>query len=105
VGGGLSRGARTLFNAKRFAIATLLYARGRPLTMAELRAATGLSWGDLDHQVRIMAREGLARAWKDTTPDGPRTFVALTREGERAYEELAGYLEGVLLSRGRRGHG
>ena len=99
----LSRRARHLFNAKRFAIATLLYIYGRA-TMAWLRRETGLSWGDLDSNVRSMAREGIVRVWKDTTVEGPRTFVELTPEGRKAYEELAAYLETVLDGT-RRGRG
>jgi len=100
VSAGLSRRARVLFNAKRFAIATILYAGGRA-TMGALREATGLSWGDLDSNIRLMAKEGLIRVWKDTTPAGPRTFIELTSEGYAAYEELADYLERVLARRGR----
>ena len=97
---GLSRGARALFSPKRFEIATVLLALG-PMTMAELRRATGLTWGDLDSNLRYLEREGLVRTRKVVTRGGPRTLVSLTREGEEAYRELAGYLEERLRRAGQ----
>ena len=83
--------ARLLFQAKRFAIATILYVRGETV-MRDLRRETGLSWGDLDSNVRAMERRGLAKTRKIITREGPRTAVSLTPRGRRAYERLVNYL-------------
>jgi len=90
--------AAALFSPKRFAIASLLYLRGS-MSMARLRELTGLSWGDLDSNVRFLARRGLAATRKVFTRRGVRTMVYLTEEGRRAYEELVDYLSGILASR------
>ncbi|MEB3851413.1 MAG: MarR family winged helix-turn-helix transcriptional regulator [Desulfurococcales archaeon] len=87
--------AAELFNPKRFAIASLLYLRG-PLTMGELQRATGLSWGDLDYNVRLLSRRGLVGSRRVLTGRGPRVVVFLTRDGVRAYEELVSYLRRSL---------
>ena len=94
-GGGLSRRASLLFNPKRFAIATILYIAG-PLPLSKLREATGLSWGDLDSNLRRLAREGIVSLERRLTNDGFRTFAMLTIEGMAAYRELARYLENTL---------
>ena len=90
--GGLSDSARLLFNPKRFAIATILYLSG-PLQLSKLREATGLSWGDLDSNLRRMSKAGLVRLERRLTRDGFRVYAILTDSGRRAYEELAAYLE------------
>ncbi len=96
-GGGLSKKASLLFNPKRFAIATMLYIAG-PLPLSKLREATGLSWGDLDSNLRRLAREGIVSLERRLTSDGFRTFATLTPEGAAAYRELASYLENTLTS-------
>ena len=94
----LSQRARILFNPKRFEIATLLYTLG-PMPLHRLREETGLSWGDLESNLRYMARHGLVELRRLPTPRGPRTIARLTVEGVEAYEELAGYLEETLRAR------
>lgn len=89
------RGVRVLFNAKRFIIATILYIRGQ-LTMAELQRYTGLSWGDLDSNVRMLSKYGLVEARKVLTESGPRTRLRLTRKGEEAYEKLSVLLKNII---------
>ncbi len=91
----LAREARILFNPKRFAIAVYLYARG-PTTMAELRKVTGLTWGDLDSNIRYLEKHGLAWTRKDATPQGPRTFIGLTEKGVQAFNQLTQYLHQTL---------
>ncbi len=80
-----------LFNAKRFTIATVLYVRGSQ-TMAQLRKATGLSWGDLDSNIRYLEKRGLVKSRKVVTKEGPRTLVELTENGEKAYVSLVSKL-------------
>ncbi|MEB3787881.1 MAG: MarR family winged helix-turn-helix transcriptional regulator [Desulfurococcales archaeon] len=89
--------ARILFSHKRFIIATVLYLAG-PMTMARLREATGLSWGDLDSNIRYLERHGLVEVRRILTLRGPRVMVDLTGEGRRAYRLLARYLREVVGS-------
>jgi DNA-binding MarR family transcriptional regulator len=91
----LSKDAMIIFNAKRFEIATVPYVWG-PMTMARLKALIGLSWGDLDSNIRYLSRHGLVTTRKVLTREGPRTLIALTERGRAAYEELARYLSGTL---------
>jgi DNA-binding MarR family transcriptional regulator len=90
--------AAALFTPKRFAIASLLYLRGY-MTMARLKSLTGLSWGDLDSNIRFLSRKGLVVVKKVLTGEGFRTVVSLTSEGRRAYEELVDYLSSTLPPR------
>ncbi len=94
---------RVLFNAKRFMIATILYVRGE-MTMAELQRHTGLSWGDLDSNLRVLIRHGIVESRKIVTRRGPRTMVGLTRSGEALYEELTRILTD-LIGEARRSRG
>ncbi len=77
-----------LMNPKRFSIVTYLYVFG-PKTMAELVRALGLSWGDLDSNIRRLREKGYVSTRRQLTLKGPRVFVELTEKGRRAYEELA----------------
>lgn len=76
-----------LFNPKRFAIVTVLYLRG-PQTMAELKKAVGLTWGDLDSNLRYLARNKLVEIRKTIIRAGPRTIIKLTSKGEESYKSL-----------------
>ena len=90
-----NRKIRILFNAKRFTIATMLYLRGK-LTMAELHKYTGLTWGDLDSNIRILSKHGLVESKKTITRGGVRTIIQLTEEGEKTYEELSEALQELI---------
>jgi len=86
---------RVLFNAKRFMITTILYLRGK-MSMAELQKYTGLTWGDLDSNTRILSKYGLIETNKVITGKGPRTTIQLTKEGEEAYEKLSKTLQDLI---------
>jgi DNA-binding MarR family transcriptional regulator len=83
----LSDSEAVLFHAKRFIIATILYMKG-PQTLAQLRKATNLSWGDLDSNIKYLERKGLVESTKIISRKGPRTLVKLTDSGEEAYIKL-----------------
>jgi len=87
----LSGDEAVLFHPKRFAIASILYLRGE-VSMAQLRRATGLTWGDLDYNLRILRERGLAETRRVPTSEGPRVLARLTPRGARAYERLVEYL-------------
>jgi len=88
-----------LLNPKRFMIMTLLYALG-PMSLRELRRALGLTWGDLDSNVRRLAEKGYVKLWRGLG-SGPRVLevkIALTERGEAEYEKLAARLRELLDS-------
>ncbi len=91
----LTKYESTLFNPKRFMIATILYLRGS-MTMGELRVFTKLTWGDLDSNIRYMEKYGLVKTRRTITREGIRTIVELTIEGERAYRDLVEKLDNIL---------
>ncbi len=64
--------------------------------MAELQKYTGLSWGDLDSNTRILFKHGLVEIRKIITSKGPRTKIQLSKEGERIYEELSKTLQDLI---------
>jgi DNA-binding MarR family transcriptional regulator len=80
-------------------IMTLLYALG-PMSLRELRRALGLTWGDLDSNVRRLAEKGYVKLWRGLG-SGPRVLevkIALTERGEAEYEKLAARLRELLDS-------
>ena len=80
---------------KRFLIMTYLYVMG-PTTMATLRRALGMGWGELSTHVEYLKSLGYVNARKAITLAGPRTVVALTDSGRAAYEELVRRLRSVI---------
>jgi len=92
-----------LLNPKRFMIMTLLYTLG-PMSLRELRRALGLTWGDLDSNVRRLAGKGYVKLWRGLG-SGPRVLevkIALTERGEAEYEKLAARLRELLYSVGKK---
>jgi len=90
---------RDLLNPKRFMIVTLLYALG-PMSLRELRRALGLTWGDLDSNVRRLAEKGYVKLWRGLG-SGPRVLevkIGLTELGEAEYEKLVAKLRKLLES-------
>jgi len=88
-----------LLNPNRSMIMTLLYALG-PMSLRELRRALGLTWGDLDSNVRRLAEKGYVELWRGLG-SGPRVLevkVALTELGEAEYEKLVARLRALLES-------
>ena len=93
-----------LMNPKRFLIATLLYVMG-PRTMADLVKALGLTWGDLDSNIRRLRDRGFVELKKVLTLRGPRTVVKLTERGVEEYERLVEALRRLLSSLSSTPHG
>lgn len=84
-----------LFNRKRLMIMTLLYVSG-PKVESDLFAALGLSWGDLDSNLRRLKDKGYIDSRKVLRLKGPRTVVFITRKGAAEYRQLVGNLRRVL---------
>ncbi len=93
-----------LMNPKRFLIATLLYVMG-PRTMADLVRALGLTWGDLDSNLRRLRDRGFVELRKVLTLKGPRTVAVLTEKGLEEYERLVESLRKLLSSLSSSAHG
>lgn len=86
-----------LLNPKRFAIVSLLYAIG-PMSLRDLRRALGITWGDLDNNVRRLHEKGYLRLWRGLG-SGPRVLEAkaeLTEAGVGEYEKLVEQLGRIL---------
>ncbi|MCE4624246.1 MAG: transcriptional regulator [Desulfurococcales archaeon] len=91
----LSKEARTIFNPKRFEIVTLLIVLEK-MTMKQLKEATGLTWGDLNSNIKQLEKYKIVKTKKIITKKGPRTLVTLTSTGLKAYKELTKYLEETI---------
>jgi len=92
-----------LMNPKRFMIVTLLYTLG-PMSVRELRRTLGVTWGDLDSNVRRLVEKGYVKLWKGLG-SGPRVLevkIGLTELGEAEYEKLIAVLRELLDSLERR---
>ena len=90
----LARLDRVVFNPKRLAILVLLYLHG-PMTMAELREALGLGWGDLDSNVRALREAGYVETVK-AFGSRPVTVVRLTAHGRERLERVLEALEKLV---------
>ena len=65
-----------------------------------LRRALGLTWGDLDSNVRRLAEKGYVKLWRGLG-SGPRVLevkIGLTELGEAEYEKLVARLRKLLES-------
>ncbi len=91
----LKRLDRDLLNPKRLSILVILYVSG-PKTMAQLVRLTGLSWGDLESNLRKLREKGIIEMSKTITPNGIRTMVKLTPYGVKTFLEMASKLELLL---------
>lgn len=84
-----------LLSPKRLMLFTILYVSG-PKTEADLAKALGLSWGDIDSNIRRLTKKGYIEVRKVITIKGPRTLVSITEEGVREYRNLASVLHNLL---------
>lgn len=90
---------KDLMNPKRFMIVTLLYTLG-PMSLKELKRALGVTWGDLDSNLRKLVEKGYVKLWRGLG-SGPRVLevkACLTELGEAEYEKLVAKLRDLLES-------
>ncbi len=90
--------SKALMNAQRVLILASLYLAGR-LGFTELSRLTGVGKDKLEYHIRVLEQEGLVkRRWRFTV-FGPRLYIEITQEGEKAFEEVAR----AIRESGRRG--
>lgn len=87
---------KDILNPKRLLIMTLLYTVGS-MRLSELRQALGISWGDLDSNIRRLVEKGYVSLSRSLGKVRVLEIHAkLTEKGVREYEKLVAYLRDLL---------
>lgn len=84
-----------LLHRKRLMIMTILYVSG-PKIESHLFEALGLSWGDLDSNLRRLREKAYIGSRKIFRLRGPRTVVFITAKGVEEYGRLVENLRRIL---------
>ena len=87
---------RLFHEPSRMAILSALCAAGDPLPFTELKAATGLTDGNLSRHLKALEEAGVVRIRKTFVGVKPRTTVSLTEKGLKRFEEYLDALSDVL---------
>jgi len=69
---------------------------GEQLEFVKLKSIVGATEGNLGAHITTLETAGYAKIEKDFAGKRPRTRVALTREGRRAFENYVAYLQDIL---------
>jgi DNA-binding MarR family transcriptional regulator len=69
---------------------------GQQLEFVKLKAIAGATEGNLGAHITTLENAGYAKVEKDFDGKRPRTRVALTKVGRRAFEDYVGYLRDVI---------
>jgi DNA-binding MarR family transcriptional regulator len=78
-------------------MATLQASRsGEPLEFVQLKALTGVTDGNLGTHLTTLEKAGYITVEKDFVGRKPRTRIAITRAGRRAFESHVAYLRDTL---------
>jgi DNA-binding MarR family transcriptional regulator len=78
-------------------MATLQASRsGEPLEFVQLKALTGATDGNLGTHLTTLEKAGYVTIEKDFVGKKPRTRIAITRSGRRAFERHVAYLRDTL---------
>lgn len=85
-----------IISPKRLMLLTVLYVSG-PKTEGELHRMLGISWGDLDSNIRRLMKKGYVEKRRKLTPMGPRTVIILTEDGVNAYRKQSTVLKNILM--------
>ena len=87
---------RVFHEPGRLAILSALCAAEQGLSFTELRAACGLTDGNLNRHLKVLEEAGAVRITKAFVDAKPRTTVRLTAAGLRRFVEYLDALEDVL---------
>jgi DNA-binding MarR family transcriptional regulator len=74
---------------------------GEALEFTRLKAIVEATEGNLGAHITALETAGYASVTKDFVGKRPRTRVALTRAGRRAFEDYVAFLTGILGGAGR----
>ncbi len=66
------------------------------LEFVKLKGIVGATEGNLGAHITTLEEAGYAKIEKDFAGKRPRTRVALTREGRRAFEDYVAYLRDII---------
>ena len=69
---------------------------GEMLEFVKLKDVAGATEGNLGAHITTLENAGYAAVTKDFAGKRPRTRVALTRQGRRAFEDYVTYLKDIL---------
>lgn len=72
---------------------------GDALEFVRLKTIVGATEGNLGAHIGTLENAGYASVVKDFNGKKPRTRVALTKEGRRAFEDYVAYLRDILDSK------
>lgn len=69
---------------------------GEQLEFVKLKDIAGATEGNLGAHITTLESAGYASVTKDFAGKRPRTRVALTRQGRRAFEDYVAYLRDII---------
>ncbi|HEY4113047.1 MAG TPA: transcriptional regulator [Rhizomicrobium sp.] len=69
---------------------------GEPLEFVRLKTIVGATEGNLGAHIGTLESAGYASVTKDFNGKKPRTRVALTKDGRRAFEDYVAYLRDII---------
>ena len=69
---------------------------GEMIEFVRLKAIVGATEGNLGAHVATLEEAGYVAVEKDFVAKRPRTRIALTRKGRRAFEEYVAYLRDII---------
>lgn len=67
-----------------------------PLEFVKLKSVVGATEGNLGAHITTLENAGYVAVEKDFVGKRPRTRVALTKAGQRAFEDYVAYLRDIL---------
>jgi len=69
---------------------------GEPIEFVRLKAIVSASEGNLGAHITTLEEAGYVRVEKDFAAKRPRTRIALTKQGRRAFEDYVAYLRDII---------
>jgi len=69
---------------------------GEPIEFVRLKAIVGATEGNLGAHIATLEDAGYAAVEKDFVAKRPRTRIALTRNGRRAFDAYVNYLRDII---------
>jgi len=89
---------RIFHEPNRLAIMSELCAAEDDMTFTEIRAACGLTDGNLNRHLKALTESGAVRITKEFVDEKPRTTISLTPEGLERFKEYLEALEEILVA-------
>ena len=70
--------------------------QGEKIEFVRLKALAEATEGNLGSHIQTLEQAGYVAVEKDFAANRPRTRIALTRQGVRAFEDYVVYLRGII---------